>query len=136
MTTGVAPPPGAGWLAPGCWTKRGPRCWTAGRRANPPCGIVLTLALDGTEALPCSISEARRAAVAGSTAPIGRNAACAADGPAPAPAARGGLTNGRAGLTEPGGGRRLMTLLITVVLWMLAKMMSFGGGRTYTGGRT
>jgi hypothetical protein len=33
-------------------------------------------------------------------------------------------------------GGRLMTLLMTVVLWMLAKMMLFGGGLTYTGGRT
>jgi hypothetical protein len=29
-----------------------------------------------------------------------------------------------------------MTLLMTVVLWMLAKMMLFGGGTTWTGART
>jgi hypothetical protein len=30
----------------------------------------------------------------------------------------------------------LITVLITVVLWMLAKTMLLGGGATWTGGRT
>jgi hypothetical protein len=34
------------------------------------------------------------------------------------------------GATGTGGGGRLMTLLMTVVLWMLAKMMLFRGGTT------
>jgi hypothetical protein len=91
----------------------------------------LTVALDGTEALPCSINEARWATAAGSAAPIGRNPPlCPPAGPDFCAVSGDGLTNGRAGLNAPGGGRRLMTLLITVVLWMLAKMMLFTGGRT------
>jgi hypothetical protein len=34
------------------------------------------------------------------------------------------------GATGTGGAGRLMTLLMTVVLWMLAKMMLFRGGTT------
>jgi hypothetical protein len=39
-----------------------------------------------------------------------------------------GFTRGAAGFAAGGG--RLMILLITVVLWMLVKIMSFGGGCT------
>jgi hypothetical protein len=45
-------------------------------------------------------------------------------GPGP-PGAAGG-----AGAAGAGCGGWLMTVLITVVLWMLAKMMLFGGGAT------
>ena len=37
---------------------------------------------------------------------------------------------------KPGWGGLLMTLLMTSLLWMLAKMMLFGGRATYTGART
>ena len=75
----------------------------------------LIAALGGTGSLPCWISVARCATDGGNVGPA--PGGLAPPGPAPGP-------------TGPGAGGRLMTLLMTVVLWMLAKMMLFGGGET------
>ena len=70
--------------------------------------------------------------LAGVTVPCPGPPFAAADTPpgwvvgAPAVAGAAGVP-GAAGAT---GGGWLMTLLITVVLWILAKMMLFGGGAT------
>ena len=89
----------------------------------------LIAALGGIGSFPCWISEAFCAAAAGSVGPVpaGATAPCpgaafvpSAPGRPPAPAAPG-VTS---------GGGRLITVLITVVLWILAKMMLFGGGAT------
>lgn len=85
----------------------------------------LIAALGGTGALPCWISVARCATAGGSDGVA--LPPCA--GPTGAPGRPFGLppipTPG-----APGGGGRLMTLLMTARLWMLAKMMLFGGGAT------
>jgi hypothetical protein len=92
---------------------------TSGAAPGPPGTWVLTAglieALGGSGALPCWIRDARCCTDGGSVAP------------APAPAAP------PAGAFEPpgpAGGGWLMTLLITVVLWMLLKITLFGGGAT------
>lgn len=79
-------------------------------------------ALGGTGSFPCWISEARCATAGGNAGPApgdtaGRPAFALDRPPTP-------------GTTGPGGGGRLMTLLITVVLWILVKMMLFRGGTT------
>jgi hypothetical protein len=92
-------------------------------------------ALGGTGSLPCWISEAFCAAAAGSAGPAPTGGT---PGPAPPLAADGGAAAlGRAaGSPRPAGaagggcGGWLMTVLMTVVLWMLVKMMLFGGGAT------
>jgi hypothetical protein len=74
--------------------------------ALPAFAVALIEALGGVGSLPCWISVARWATAAGSdgpTAPCWRLAA---------------------------GAGLLMTVLMTVVLWMLAKMMLFGGALT------
>jgi hypothetical protein len=92
----------------------------------PPGVVTLTAglidALGGTGNFPCWI----------------REALCATEGGRPGDAADGGVppAPGRplaapaAGPPGPGCGRWLITLLMTVVLWMLAKMMLFGGAAT------
>jgi hypothetical protein len=107
-------------------------CRTFGRPAGPgaPGKPVLTagliVALGGTGALPCWISVARCATAGGK---VGVTVPCP-------PAAIGAEAPGRPALSpgpamDPAGGpRRLMTLSIAARLWMLAKMMLFGGGAT------
>ena len=109
---GVAPPCPAG--APGA-----PGRLTAG----------LIDALGGTGALPCWISVALCATEGGSAGVAAPGAATEIGPLAPnralAESGTGGLPGGGGG-----GGGRLITVLITRVLWMLAKMMLFGGGAT------
>ena len=84
----------------------------------------LIVALGGIGALPCWINVARCATAGGrlGVALPGAGATAAAG------------ARGRPAVPMPGDaagcGGRLMTLLMTVVLWMLAKMMLFGGGAT------
>lgn len=80
----------------------------------------MIVALAGTGALPCWIRLALCATAAGNAAV----AFCVPIWPpgALAPAAAldaAGFTSGAAGFSVPAGAGRLMTLLITVVLWML-----------------
>ena len=94
---------------------------------GPVLGVVvltagLIEALGGTGNFPCWISEAL----------------CATEGGRPGVAAAGGappvpdkpFAAPAPGPLGPGCGGWLITLLMTVVLWMLAKMMLFGGGAT------
>jgi hypothetical protein len=85
----------------------------------PGLAVGLIDALGGTGSLPCWISEARCATAGGSDGP---------GVPARAAAAAVGELGVAAGW--------LITVLITVVLWMLAKTMLLGGGATWTGART
>ena len=73
----------------------------------------LIAALGGTGALPCCISDARCATAGGSAGPGAPSRAAAAAVGEPAAAAGW-----------------LITVLMTVVLWMLLKTMLFGGGAT------
>jgi hypothetical protein len=96
----------------------------AGAPGKPVLTAGLIVALGGTGALPCWISVARCATAGGSpgVARPGAGATAAAGAPRrPAPLAPGPS----AGADGP---RRLMTLSMTALLWMLAKMMLFGGG--------
>jgi hypothetical protein len=98
----------------------------------------LIVALGGTGALPCWISVALCATAGGSVGvappPCPGATAAAGEPGRPIALAPGRPESGRpeSGPTvgEPGGGRLLITLLMTVLLWMLAKMMLFGGGAT------
>ena len=95
--------------------------------APVPVGVVtltagLTEALGGTGNFPCWISEALCATEGG------RPGDAADSGVPPAPGRP--LAAPAPGAAGPGCGRWLITLLMTVVLWMLAKMMLFGGGAT------
>jgi hypothetical protein len=102
-----------------------PACPAPGK---PAFAAGLIAALGGTGALPCWISVALCATAGGSvgvappcpgaTGEPGRPTALA---PSPASGPPAGA---------PGCGRLLMTLLMTALLWMLAKMMLFGGGAT------
>jgi hypothetical protein len=95
-------------------------------------------ALGGTGSFPCWISEAFCATAGGSDGP----APAGVTPPCPGAPLAAGDNDGAAsplalgrplpapGATGTGGGGRLMTLLMTVVLWMLAKMMLFRGGTT------
>ena len=87
----------------------------------------LIAALGGTGALPCWIRLARCATDGGSAGLAAPGAAMGIP-----PLAPGGTTapSPRCPGAKPGCGGRLITLLMTVVLWMLAKMMLFGGGLT------
>jgi hypothetical protein len=102
-----------------------PACPAPGK---PALAAGLIAALGGTGALPCWISVARCATAGGS---VGVAPPCpGATGepgrpPALAPSPASGPAPG-----DPGCGRLLMTLLMTALLWMLAKMMLFGGGAT------
>jgi hypothetical protein len=99
-----------------------PVCPAAGK---PALAAGLIVALGGTGALPCWISVALCATAGGSvgvappcpgaTGEPGRPPALAPPSPPTGPAGCGGL---------------LITLLMTALLWMLAKMMLFGGGAT------
>lgn len=110
----------AGALA-GC-TELGPPGRPPGAPGKPVLTAGLIAALGGTGALPCWISVARCATAGGSVgvAP-----------PCPAPIAG---APGRPPILSPGPAagagavRRLMTLSMAARLWMLAKMMLFGGG--------
>ena len=92
---------------------------------KPALAAGLIVALGGTGALPCWISVALCATAGGSvgvappcpgaTGEPGRPPALAPPSPPTGPAGCGGL---------------LITLLMTALLWMLAKMMLFGGGAT------
>jgi len=132
--TGRALVLGKGWVdgsAPGALAGSVPfglPVCPAGAPGKPVLTAGLIVALGGTGALPCWISVALCATAGGSVgvAPPcpgaigepGRPPALAlspASGPAPG---------------APGCGRLLMTLLMTALLWMLAKMMLFGGGAT------
>ena len=73
-------------------------------------------ALGGGGSLPCWIKEARCATAGGKVGPTAGAAGPAAAAEVP-----------RAGA---GGAGLLITVLLTVVLWMLTKMMLFGGGTT------
>ena len=136
--TGKALVRGKGWVegsAPGALTGSVafglPACPAPGK---PALAAGLIVALGGIGALPCWISVALCATAGGSVgvAPPcavaagapgepGRPIALAPSpppGPAPGPSPRAGC------------GGLLMTLLMTALLWMLAKMMLFGGGAT------
>ena len=83
-------------------------------------------ALGGTGSFPCWISVAF-CATEGGSAGLAALGATTAMPPLAPPGAAGDPGATGAGC---GGGGRLMTVLITVVLWMLAKMMLFCGGTT------
>ena len=131
--TGRALVLGKGWVegsAPGALTGCGafglPACPAPGK---PAFAAGLIVALGGTGALPCWISVALCATAGGSVgvAPPcptaagepGRPIALVPTALSPSPAAG-----------DAGCGGLLMTLLMTALLWMLAKMMLFGGGAT------
>jgi hypothetical protein len=132
---------GKGWVegsVPGALTGCGafglPACPAPGK---PALAAGLIVALGGIGALPCWISVALCATAGGSVGvappcpttagepgrPIALAPTALAPGPPPSPAPG---PSPRA----PGGGGLLMTLLMTALLWMLAKMMLFGGGAT------
>jgi hypothetical protein len=128
--TGRALVRGKGWVegsAPGALAGSvafgRPTCPAPGK---PALAAGLIAALGGTGALPCWISVARCATAGGSVgvAPPCRGAAVAVGNPAGPPALAPIPATG-----APGGGL-LITLLMTALLWMLAKMMLFGGGAT------
>lgn len=111
-----------------------PFCPTAAPEM-PGLAAGLIEALGGTGSFPCRINEAFCAAAAGSAGPAPAGGTAAWPGAPLAPGSPGvapplGRTLPAPGVTGPGCGGRLMTLLMTVVLWMLAKMMLFGGGAT------
>ena len=127
--TGKALVLGKGWVegsAPGALAGSVafglPVCPAPGK---PALAAGLIVALGGTGALPCWISVALCATAGGSvgvappcpgaTGEPGRPPALAPPSPPTGPAGCGGL---------------LITLLMTALLWMLAKMMLFGGGAT------
>jgi hypothetical protein len=125
---------GKGWFggsAPGALAGNGafglPVC-PAGAPDKPVRTAGLIAALGGTGALPCWISVALCATAGGSVGvapPCPGTTGEPGRPPALAPSPASGPAPG-----TPGCGRRLMTLLITARLWMLAKMMLFGGGAT------
>jgi hypothetical protein len=88
----------------------------------PGLAVGWTVALSGIGALPCWISAARCVAACGNIGATGLARSAIAGlrlpGPVPPPAPTGGA------------GGRLITVLMTVVLWMLLKTMLFGGGAT------
>jgi hypothetical protein len=87
-------------------------------------------ALGGIGSFPCWISEAFCATAAGSAGPAPPGATPPCPGAALVPSAPAGTppAPGDPGATSAGG--RLMTVLMMVVLWILAKMMLFGGAAT------
>lgn len=89
-------------------------------------------ALGGTGSFPCWISEAFCATAGGNDgpAPAGVAPPCPGDTGGTTPPLALGRTLPAPGATGTGGGGLLMTLLMTVVLWMLAKMTLFRGGTT------
>jgi len=127
--TGRALVLGKGWVdegsAPGALTGCGafglPACPAPGK---PAFAAGLIVALGGTGILPCWISVALCATAGGS---VGVAPPCpgATGEPGRPPALVPSPPTGAAGC-----GGRLITLLMTARLWMLAKMMLFGGGAT------
>jgi hypothetical protein len=117
---GSAPGAFAGWVAFGLPV--GP----AGAPGKPVLTAGLIVALGGTGALPCWISVALCATAGGRV------------GAAPPPCPGATLAAGELGRPlspspaagKAGCGGLLMTLLMTARLWILAKMMLFGGGAT------
>ena len=116
--TGRALVLGKGWVegsVPGALTGCGafglPACPAPGK---PALAAGLIVALGGIGALPCWISAARCTTACGTAAPAGlaRPAIAGARLPGPGPAAAPAPTAGAA------AGGRLMTVLMTVVLWM------------------
>jgi hypothetical protein len=105
-----------------------PACPAPGK---PVLAAGLIAALGGTGALPCWISVALCATAGGSTgvAPPGAGPATPAGAPGRPPALSPSRPPGPATGAAAGGGL-LITLLMTARLWMLAKMMLFGGGAT------
>ena len=103
--------------------------WPDGTPGRPVLAAGLIEALGGTGSFPCWISEARCATAGGSAGPVAAGIAPPCPG---APIAPGRLRwrLPAPGPNAPGCGGRLITVLITVVLWMLAKMTLFGGGLT------
>ena len=91
---------------------------------KPALAAGLIVALGGTGALPCWISVALCATAGGS---VGVAPPCpgATGEPGRPPALAPSPPTGAAGC-----GGLLITLLMTALLWMLAKMMLFGGGAT------
>jgi hypothetical protein len=86
-------------------------------------------ALGGIGSFPCWISEAFCATAAGSAGPAPPGATAPCPGAALVPSAPGRPPAPEdPGATGAGG--RLMTVLMMVVLWILAKMMLFGGAAT------
>jgi hypothetical protein len=143
--TGRALVLGKGWFEgsaagafAGCAAFGLPAC-PAGAPGKPALTAGLIVALGGTGALPCWISVALCATAGGSVGvapPPCPGATVAAGEPGrPIALAPGRPASGPAA-GDVGGGRLLMTLLMTARLWMLAKMMLFGGGATYRGGLT
>ena len=137
--TGRALVLGKGWVegsAPGALAGNvafGLPVCPAGAPGKPALTAGLIAALGGTGALPCWISVALCATAGGSVgvAPPCPGASAAAGEPgrpgrpiALVPRPPPGPATGAA------GGGLLITLLMTALLWMLAKMMSFGGGAT------
>jgi hypothetical protein len=98
-----------------------PTCPAPGK---PALAAGLIAALGGTGALPCWISVALCATAGGS---VGVAPPCpgATGEPGRPPALVPSPLTGAAGCDG-----RLITLLMTDLLWMLAKMMLFGGGAT------
>jgi len=100
----------------------------AGAPGKPVLTAGLIVALGGTGALPCWISVAL-CATAGGNVGVAPPRCAGATVPSGEPGRPIGLAP-----TPPAGnagcGGLLMTLLMTALLWMLAKMMLFGGGAT------
>ena len=134
--TGNALVLGKAWFGgnpPGALAGSGPfgrPAWPA-PGGKPVLAAGLIAALGGTGALPCWISVALCATAGGSA---GVAPPCpGATTPAWRPARPPPLSPGRAPGPPTGaaaGGGLLITLLMTARLWMLAKMMLFGGGAT------
>jgi hypothetical protein len=120
---------GKGWVEgnalgalTGCVAFGLPAC-PAGAPGKPVLMAGLIVALGGTGALPCRISVALCATAGGSVGvapPPCPGATAAAGKPGrPIALAPGRPASGPAA-GDPGGGRLLMTLLMTALLWMLA----------------
>ena len=87
-------------------------------------------ALGGTGALPCWIRLARCATAGGSVGVALPACPGTTGAPIRPPGLPPGPTTGAPPCGAPPSGRRLMTLAMAERLWMLAKMMLFGGGAT------
>jgi hypothetical protein len=110
----------------GCVAFGLPAC-PAGAPGKPVLTAGLIVALGGTGALPCWISVAL-CATAGGNVGVAPPRCAGATAPAGAPGRPIGLAPGPA--AGKGVCGLLITLLMTALLWMLAKMMLFGGGAT------
>jgi hypothetical protein len=111
----------------GCVAFGLPAC-PAGAPGKPVLTAGLIVALGGTGALPCWISVAL-CATAGGNVGVAPPRCAGATVPSGEPGRPIGLAPTPAA-GDAGCGGLLMTLLMTALLWMLAKMMLFGGGAT------